>query len=81
MSIPGQANHLFIKLFTHGAIDHTIRYLFSENGLSQLWNYLESRYNDGENYRLFYVSAWEMYNTIKELCAGNSVALNKRKAA
>lgn len=81
VSIPGQANHLFIKLFTHGAIDHTIRYLFSENGLSQLWNYLESRYNDGENYRLFYVSAWEMYNTIKELCAGNSVALNKRKAA
>ncbi len=63
--IPG---HIFIKLFTHGAIDQTIRYLFNEDGFAELWSYMENKYNDGKAFRLFYVSAYEMYKTIKNLC-------------
>lgn len=64
--IPG---HIFVKLFTHGAIDQTIRYLFNEDGFAEMWSCLENKYNDGDNYRLFYVSAFEMYQTIKKLCS------------
>lgn len=81
VSIPGLPNHLFVKLFTHGAVDHTIRYFFPEDGLSQMWSYLESKYNDGKRYRLYYVSAWEMYSTIKDLCLEESVGCNSKRAA
>ncbi len=63
--IPG---HIFIKLFTHGAIDQTIRYLFNEDGFAELWSFMENKYNDGKSYRLYYVSAYEMYKIIKNLC-------------
>jgi hypothetical protein len=35
-------------------------------------DYLESKYNDGENYVLHYVSAREMYNIAKAAEAGES---------
>jgi hypothetical protein len=66
--IPGIPNHVFVKLFTHGSIDHTIRYFFGEDGLCQLWSYLENHYNDGIHYKLYYVSAWEMYQVIRNKC-------------
>lgn len=66
--IPQMYNHIFIKLFTHGAIDQTIRYLFNEEGFAQMWSFMENKYNDYDNFRLFYVSAFEMYQLIKNLC-------------
>ncbi len=68
VSISGIPDHIFIKLFTHGAIDQTIRYLFNEDGFAELWSFMENKYNDGKNYRLYYVTAYEMYRTIKNLC-------------
>ena len=74
-------NHLFIKLHTHGCIDQTIRYFFAEHGLENMWSYLEQNYNDGEHYRLHYVSAWKMFTIIKDLCLGTQVTRNHEKAA
>jgi len=75
--ISGIKDHIFIKLFTHGAIDKTMQYFFTEKGLHQMWQDLETRYNDGKHYRLYYVTAYEMYLTVKNLCIGNKVSHNK----
>jgi hypothetical protein len=66
--IKGNSTSIFIKLYTVGMVDQAIRYLFSENGLHQLWSILEQNYDDGEHFRIHYVSAWSMYNKIHQLC-------------
>lgn len=40
--------------------------------VNQMFAYLEERYNDGERYRLHYVSTREMYNIAKAAEAGES---------
>ncbi|MDO5576655.1 MAG: hypothetical protein Q4F84_06205, partial [Fibrobacter sp.] len=65
--VSGFKNHVFIKLFAHGAVDHTIRYFFGENGLEQLWSYMEKNYIN-DKYELHYVSAFDMYEIIRKLC-------------
>ncbi len=40
--------------------------------VDSMFEYLESRYNDGENYVLHYVSAREMYNIAKAAEAGET---------
>lgn len=81
IGIEGISNHVFIKLFTTGGIDHNIRYFLGEEGLSFLWSYLEKEYNDGIRYKLHYVSAWEMYKIIRKLCRKSETIQNHRKAA
>lgn len=75
--INGIKNHIFIKLFTHGAIDHTIRYFFGENGLEQLWSYMEKNYIN-DKYELHYVSAFNMYEIIRELCTNATIGSDKK---
>lgn len=77
--INGLKNHIFIKLFTHGAQDHTIRYFFGENGLDQLWSFMEKNYNN-DQYKLYYVSAFDMYRIIKNLCTGAAVISNSERS-
>jgi hypothetical protein len=76
--IKGVSSSIFIKLYTSGMIDQTMRYLFSENGLNQFWSILEQNYDDGEHFRIHYMSTWAMYNKIHQLCVENStINLNK----
>lgn len=77
IGIEGVGNHTFIKLYTHGGVDHNIRYFFGEEGLSSMWDYLERNYNDGSRYRLHYVSTWEMYKIIKKLCLKTEIVQNR----
>ena len=77
--VNGFGNHVFIKLHAHGAIDTSIRYFFGEEGLADMWNFLESNYNDGKQYMLHYVSAWELYTTIRALCKGPTVIRNNER--
>jgi hypothetical protein len=37
-----------------------------------MFSYLETRYNDGSDWRLHYVSAREMYNIVKAAEAGRA---------
>ena len=39
--------------------------LFAEGGFDALFDYLDRKYNDGDTYRLHYVTAREAYNIIK----------------
>lgn len=62
--IKGRPEWVFVKVYTHGAKDKNIDF-FLNGGFEKMYTYLEERYNDGKNYVLHYVSAWEMYNIIK----------------
>jgi hypothetical protein len=64
--VKGAESHVFIKLHTHGAQDHTLEALLG-GGLSAMWTELERRYAQAPGYELRYVSCWEMYRTIRAL--------------
>jgi len=61
----------FIKVHTHGTQEGDIDTLLGEP-VDSMFQYLESRYNDGKNFILHYVSAREMYNIAKAAEAGET---------
>jgi hypothetical protein len=64
VSVKGRPDWLFIKLHVHGAVESAWSgQLFQ--GAHDMYGYLESQYNDGNKYRLHYVSAREMFNIVK----------------
>ena len=68
--VKGQRNLVFVKTHTHGAMDAKA-VLGAE--MEHIFSYLESKYNDKENYVLHYVTAREMYNVIKAVEAGEDM--------
>ncbi|MDG5815214.1 hypothetical protein QA601_08995 [Chitinispirillales bacterium ANBcel5] len=76
VKLQGISNHIFIKLHTFGAVDSNVRYIFGENGYHSLCSELEQKYNDGERYKLHYVSAYQMYSKIRQLCLKEKMAGN-----
>jgi len=67
----GRPEWLFIKVHTHGAIEPNADFLFGGE-LDRLHAYLGRRYNDGQSYRLHYVTAREAYNIAKAAEAGQT---------
>lgn len=67
--VEGRPEWTFVKVHTHGAADHCRDGLLGD-GFEALFSALESRYNDGEAWRLHYVNAREMYNIIRAAEAG-----------
>lgn len=70
VTVKGCNDHLFIKVHTHGALDKNADMLFG-GGFETLWGALERRFRDREGYELYYVTAWEMYQKVKELAVGD----------
>lgn len=64
--IKGAEQHIFIKLHTHGAEDQTMGMLLN-GGFEKLWANLKSEVCQHLGYKLRYVTAWEMFTTIREL--------------
>ncbi|GHE89395.1 hypothetical protein GCM10011501_18660 [Thalassotalea profundi] len=69
--VKGRPEWLFIKVHTHGTQEDSMETLLGKPR-HEMHNYLETKYNDGENYILHYVSAREMYNIVKAAEAGES---------
>ncbi|MDJ0656326.1 MAG: hypothetical protein QNJ40_19350 [Xanthomonadales bacterium] len=69
--VKGQPNWVFVKIHTHGAQDSSIDCLLGDP-VDQMHSYLESRYNDGQDYCLHYVNAREMYNIVKAAESGKT---------
>jgi hypothetical protein len=67
--VDGKPNWIFIKIHTHGAREENKNILLGK-GCDKMYEYLESKYNDGKTHSLHYVSAREMYNIIKAAEAG-----------
>ena len=66
--INGDTKNIFLKLHTYGAVDSTVRYLFGESGIHDLYGYLEKKSIDNSDFILHYVSAYEMYRKIQAVC-------------
>ena len=67
--VKGQPDWRFIKIHTHGAQDIDMDTLLGEP-IEAMHQYLTTQYNDGEKYKIHYVSAREMYNIAKAAEAG-----------
>ena len=67
--VKGRPEWIFIKIHTHGTQEVDMDTLLGQER-HDMHTYLESQYNDNENYILHYVSAREMYNIAKAAEAG-----------
>ncbi|MGB0936499.1 MAG: hypothetical protein ACPGTQ_03525 [Colwellia sp.] len=74
--IQGKPEWLFIKIHTHGTQEQDMETLLGQQ-FKDMCQYLDDKYNDGEEYILHYVSAREMYNIAKAAEAGKSDNPNK----
>lgn len=67
--VKGKNNWIVIKTHTHGAVNDKI---VLGDDMDKVYSYLETKYNDGSNYILHYVTARELYNIIKALEDGKT---------
>ena len=68
--VPGRPEWVFVKVHTHGTQDPDIEALLGQP-VDEMFNHLETRYNDARNYVLHYVNSREMFNIIKAAEAGH----------
>lgn len=69
--VVGRPEWIFIKVHCHGAQEEDYDTLLGKKAHA-MYSYLENEYNDGERYRLHYVTAREMYNIVKAAEAGKT---------
>jgi hypothetical protein len=75
VSVKGAEEHVFIKVHTHGATEPSMQMLFNDGGFERLWTALEAQYRRDPDCALHYVTAWEMYQKMRELAhAGRTQA-------
>jgi len=67
--VKGRPDWVFVKIHTHGTQDRDMDTVLGKP-VDDMFTYLGEHYNDGENYRLHYVTAREMYNIAKAAEAG-----------
>jgi hypothetical protein len=67
--VQGKPEWTFVKIHTHGTQECDLDTLLGAP-MDAAFSHLESRYNDGEAWKLHYVSAREMYNLVKAAEAG-----------
>ena len=67
--VKNKPDWIFIKVHTHGTQEMDMDTLLGDP-CSNMYKYLESKYNDGDNYILHYVTARESYNIVKAAEAG-----------
>jgi hypothetical protein len=75
IQVQGRPDRVFIKLHCHGAADANRAALLDQD-LEAMFSDAESRYNDGKNYRLHYVTAREMYNIVKATEANSPLPIS-----
>jgi len=68
--VKGRPEWIMVKIHTHGTQEADMDTLLG-TPFDQMCSYLESRYNDGEQYLLHYVTAREAYNIVKAAEAGH----------
>ena len=69
--VEGRPEWVVVKVHTHGTQEGDMDTLLGEP-VDRMFDHLERAYNDGERYRLHYVTARECYNIIKAAEAGEA---------
>lgn len=67
----GQPNWTFVKLYCHGAVPADSLAMWGPE-IDAMFDYFETRYNDGSAWVLHYVTAREMYNIARAAEAGRT---------
>ncbi len=67
--VAGRPNWVFVKVHTHGCREENFDACFGEHA-EMMHSYLEKHFNDGERFKLHYVSPREAYNIVKAAEAG-----------
>lgn len=67
--VAGRPNWIFVKVHTHGCREENFEVCFGEHA-EMMHSYLEEHFNDGERFKLHYVSPREAYNIVKAAEAG-----------
>jgi len=62
--VEGRPEWVFVKVHTHGTQEIDIETLLGEPTVS-MYEYLSSKYNDGKEHVMHFVSSREMYNIVK----------------
>jgi hypothetical protein len=75
--VKGAQEHVFIKLYSHGAQEQTIDMFFKDNGLIRLFENLQ-QYSSEIGAELHYVSARELVNVILALIKGKNGTIEER---
>lgn len=78
---PRIGEHMFIKLYTHGAQEPNMNALL-KNDLHHIFDWVKAE-SERRDAKVHFVSAWQMYGVIRDLC-GRSTALplaNNQSAA
>jgi|HubBroStandDraft_1064217.scaffolds.fasta_scaffold09623_4 hypothetical protein len=77
---PHLGEHLFLKLYTHGAQDSNCEFLLN-TGLRDLFRAVGDE-ADRQSASVHYVSAWQMYGAIEAISLGRdpSLAFNERRS-
>lgn len=70
IGVKGRPDRIFVKLHSHGAPDANRNALLGED-LDALFSDAEARYNDGQRWRLHYVTARELYNLVVATMRGD----------
>jgi hypothetical protein len=78
--VAGRPDWVFVKLHTHGAQESAFEVLLGEP-MDRTLQHLETAYNDGERYRLVYLTAREMYEAVKAIETGTIEAWAAGRAA
>ena len=73
--VSGRPDRVFVKLHCHGAADANRESLLGHD-FEALFADAEARYNDGERFRLHYVTARELFNVVKATEANAPVDIN-----
>lgn len=69
--VTGRPDWVFVKIHTHGAQEGDADACLGPSA-DAMYDHLEQKYNDGDNYTLHYVTAREMYNIVKAAEAGET---------
>jgi len=67
--VKGRSDWIFVKVFCHGGQDYDA--VLGE-ATDRMFTYFESRYNDGNKYKLHYVTAREAFNIVRASESGLS---------
>lgn len=69
VGVAGRPQWVFIKVYTHGCVEENARVLLGET-MEEFHRDIGRHFNDGERYRLHYVTAREMANLVHAAEAG-----------
>ena len=69
ISVAGAEEHVFVKVHAHGAQPRAMQTLL-DGGLQVMWTALEQEFRDSADWQLHYVTAWQMYETVRGLVRG-----------